>query len=152
MKLETALGWMSLLLASCSNPRTYVEGCGDLPEGWITPRQGRGVLSVLNVISVGEAGRIKWNGRPISEADLESYLKQTSEMNPVPVTQIKFVANVDCETVRRLRALMSTNLDCTYRKCAEGAEKWWFLGDVVSPGYPSEPYDPDAPVSSDSKE
>jgi hypothetical protein len=91
--------------------------------GWITPRQGRGVLSLLDVISVRDASLIEWNGKPIAEATLRSYLKLTTGINPVPVTQIKFAPTTDCETVRRLRALMLSNLDCGYGKCAEGARK-----------------------------
>lgn len=152
MKRKAALVLMSMLLAGCDKPRTYAEGCGPLPKGWITPRQGRGVLSLLNVISVRDASLIEWNGKPISEGTLQSYLKVTSGMNPVPVTQIKFAPTSDCETVRRLRALMSSNLDCSYGKCAEGAGKWWLIGDVVFPGHPNEPYDPDAPASSGAKQ
>ncbi|TMJ17135.1 MAG: hypothetical protein E6G94_02400 [Alphaproteobacteria bacterium] len=152
MKHKIVLAWMSSLLASCGNHGTYAGGCGDLPEGWITPREGRGVLSGLNVVSVSDAGQIGWNGKAVSEQTLQEYLKLSSGMNPVPVVQIKFGPTVDCETVRRLRALMSSSLDCTYGKCAEGTGKWWLLGDVVGPGHPSEPYNPDAPAASESKQ
>ena len=152
MKVKGALAWASLLLASCGTHKTYAEGCGPLPKGWITPRQGRGVLSLFNVVSVRDASQIDWNGKPISEATLQNYLKIVSGMNPVPVTQIKFASTVDCETVSRLRASISNNLDCRYGKCAEGTGKWWLLGDVVRPGVTSGPYDPDAPVSSHQNE
>ncbi len=152
MKRRAVLALTSLLLTSCGNHRTYAEGCGPLPKGWVKPRQSRSVLSLLNVISVRDDSLIEWNGKPISEATLQTYLKVTSGMNPVPVTQIKFAPKADCETVRRLRALMSTNLDCTYGKCAEGAEKWWFVGDVVRRGHPPEPYNPDAAAPSGRKE
>jgi hypothetical protein len=148
MKRRAALAWMSLLLTSCSNHRMYAEGCGPLPKGWITPREGRGVLSLLDVIAVRDASLIEWNGKAVSEPTLQTYLKQTSRLNPVPVTQIKFAPTANCETVRRLRALMSSKLDCSYGKCAEGAGKWWFVGDVVWPGHPSAPFDPDAPAPS----
>ena len=91
MKRKTALAWISILLAGCGSHLTYAEGCGSLPKGWITPRQGRGVLSLLNVISVQDAHRIEWNGKPISELTLQSYLEITRDMNPVPVTQIKLL-------------------------------------------------------------
>jgi len=145
MKPKAALAGMCLLLVSCRNHHTYAEGCGPLPRGWITPRQGRSVLSLFNVISVRDDSLIEWDGKPISEATLQAYLKVTSGMNPVPVTQIKFAPTTDCQTVRRLRGLMSSNLDCTVGKCAEGAGKWWLVGDVVWRGHPPEPYDPDAP-------
>jgi len=46
------------------------------------------VLSLFNVISVRDDSLIEWDGKPISEATLQAYLKVTSGMNPVPVTQI----------------------------------------------------------------
>jgi hypothetical protein len=151
MRPKVALVWTGLLLTSCGYQRTYAEGCGPSPKGWITPRQGRGVLSVLSVISVQSDGAVLWNDKPISEERLRSYLKLTSELNPVPVTQIKFSSSTDCDTVRRLRNLMASNLDCSYGKCAEGTGKWWFVGDVIGNG-PSEPYDPDTPSGSDRKQ
>lgn len=66
MKLKAALVGMALLLAGCGNHRTYVDGCGPLPKGWITPRQGRGVLSTVSVISVRGDKVVDWNGKPIS--------------------------------------------------------------------------------------
>ena len=132
----------ALLLAGCNNQQTYASGCGPLPSGWITPRQGRGVLSTLSVISVKGDKAINWNGKSISKTVLKRYLAQTSRLNPIPVTQIKFAPGVDCATVKRLRALMAKNLDCSYGKCAEGGGKWWEVGDVVFPGHSAEPYDP----------
>ena len=95
---------------------------------------------------------IDWNGEAVSEKTLERYLAETSRLNPLPVTQIKFSSTVDCATVRRLRALIARNLDCSYGKCAEGGGKWWFLGDVVSSGHPLQPYDPDASSPSGTKQ
>lgn len=141
----------ALLLAGCDNQATYAEGCGSSPNEWITPRQGQGVLSALSVISVEGEKAIDWNGKAVSEAMLERYLAETSQMNPVSVTQIKFSSTVDCATVRRLRALIARNLDCSYGKCAEGGGKWWLLGDVVSSGHASEPYNPNAPSPSGTK-
>ena len=109
MKLTAALVWIALLLTSCGNQRTYAEGCGPLPKGWITPREGRGVLSMLSVISVQNDGVIVWNGKSVSEPTLLNYLRLSSQLNPVPVTQIMFAPSVDCDVVRRLRTLMVSN-------------------------------------------
>lgn len=106
---------------------------------------------MLSVISVQSDGVVLWNDKPISEEKLRSHLKLTSGLNPVPVTQIKLSSTTDCDTVRRLRNLLVSNLDCSYGKCAEGSGKWWFLGDVIGNG-PPEPYDPDTPSGSDRKQ
>jgi hypothetical protein len=100
-------------------------------------------LSLLSVISVQAGGQILWNGDVITEPVLRRRLKETATFNPVPVTQLKFDANVDCETVLRLRQIMNEMLDCSYGKCAEGSGKWWFLGDVVGPGVSREPFEMD---------
>ena len=115
-----------------------------MPKGWITPRHGRGVMSLLSVISVASDGTIFWNGRKVSEEQFSVYLKETTGLTPLPVTQIKFADGVDCGTVERLRRAMVQTLDCGSGKCAEGSGKWWFIGDVVFPGVANEPFDPDA--------
>ncbi|MDH7975209.1 hypothetical protein QH494_23745 [Sphingomonas sp. AR_OL41] len=144
MKQIAALLVLCLSVAGCSRHRTYAEGCGPLPRDWITPRQGRGVESLINVIAVAADGSVSFNGAGISRPILATYLKQSSAMFPAPVTQIKFAPTVDCATVQSLRRLMASALDCKYGKCSEGNEKWWFIGDVVFNGQSPEPYDPDA--------
>ena len=129
----------AFVLGGCHNQATYAEGCGALPANWITPRQGRGVMSLLNVVSVYSNGTISWNRAKVSEATLTSYLKQVRTLNPLPVTQIKFESDVDCGTVVRVRRLMLETLDCRYGACAEGRGRWWLVGDV---GPPFEAYDP----------
>ena len=147
MKRTTALLSLSLLVGSCNHKPTYAEGCGPLPKDWITPRQGRSVLSMLNIISVASDGSLTFNGVKSSRPVLAHYLKQTGNLNPIPVTQIKFASTVDCDTVESLRHLMASTLDCQYGKCAEGNGKWWFIGDVVFDGQAPEAYDPDSPPS-----
>lgn len=146
MKLAPAFVCLAFLLAGCGEERTYAEGCGAPPDSWITPRQGRSTLSALNVIDVPQADRIELNGKPISQSTFNKFLEQTSNLNPLPVTHIRFGSSVDCATVERLRNMVSNNLDCTYGKCAEGTGRWWMRGDVLFDGQPSEPYDPDQPM------
>ena len=146
MKRAAVLACLALSLASCGNERIYADGCGALPDGWIAPRHGRGELSVLNVIDVPQADRIEWNGKPISQSTLNDVLKQARSLNPLPVTHIRFGSKVDCATVKRLRTMVSNNLDCTHGSCAEGAGRWLMHGDVLFDGKPSEPYDRDQTI------
>lgn len=141
MKPHAALLSLAILVGGCSHKTTYAEGCGAPPAGWITPRQGRSVLSMIYVISVAADGSLSWNGDKVSRNELATYLKQTARLIPAPVTQIKFASAVDCDTVINLRQLMAQTFDCRYGRCAEGSGKWWFVGDV---GTHNEPYDPDA--------
>jgi len=147
MKRIAALLSLFLFVAGCGHKPTYAEGCGPLPKDWITPRQGRSVLSMVNVISVAPDGSLAFNGAKSSQPVLARFLKQTRQMNPTPVTQIKFASAVDCNTVESLRRLMANTLDCQYGTCAEGNGKWWFIGDVIFDGKAAQPYDPDAPRS-----
>ena len=101
------------------------------------------VLSQLSVISVASDGSVSFNGIKTTQAKLPTFLKETREIAPTPVTQIKFAATLDCDTVNKLRRLMATTLDCQYDKCAEGNGKWWLIGDVVD-GKAPQAYDPDA--------
>ena len=144
MKRVIALLSLSLLASGCGHKQNYARGCGPLPRGWITPRQGRGVLSIFNVLSVASNGSLRWNGVKVSKPAVVGYLKIIPQMNPIPITQIKFDPELDCETVKSIRQLMVETLDCSYGRCAEGNGKWWLIGDVVSDGQPNQPYDPDA--------
>ncbi|MCC6940944.1 MAG: hypothetical protein IT551_04960 [Novosphingobium sp.] len=146
MKIAAMFVSLAFLLAGCGNARIYAEGCAAPPDDWMTPRQGRSALSVLNVIDVSQADRIAWNGKPIPQSTFNDLLKHTSSLIPLPVTHIRFGPNVDCATVERLRHMVSNNLDCSYGMCAEGAGKWWMRGDALFDGQTSEPYDPDQSV------
>lgn len=130
---------VALLLAGCDRVTTYAEGCGPLPNNWITPRQGRGILSNLNVISVSADKAVTWNGEKISRDKLRSYLEFAKAMTPPLVTQVKFDPKLDCDTVAQLRQEIAQKLDCSYGLCAEGHGRWWFIGDV---GPPFVAYDP----------
>lgn len=144
MKRTAALLAFSLLVVGCGDKGTYANGCGPLPKGWITPRQGRGVLSFFNVLSVSSDGSLLWNGKKVSKPAVAEYFRIIPKMNPTPITQVKFDPALDCETVRSIRQLMAKTLDCSYGRCAEGSGKWWLISDVVFDGQPNEPYDPDA--------
>jgi len=145
MRVMATIAAMILFLPGCAEEKRYAAGCGPIPDGWITPRQGRGVNSLLNTVSVVGDGSIVWNETVIPEVELFHYLKLTNQLQPTPVTQIKFAPTVECDAVRRLRLLVANNLDCSYGRCAEGSGKWWLIGDVVFEGVQNEPFDPDAP-------
>lgn len=145
MRSTATLLGLVMLISGCDHRSTYAEGCGALPKDWITPRQGMSVLSQLSVISVASDGSVSFNGIKTTQAKLATFLKETREIAPTPVTQIKFAATLDCDTVNNLRRLMATTLDCQYGKCAEGNGKWWLIGDVPDGNAP-QPYNPDAPT------
>ncbi|GGA54947.1 hypothetical protein GCM10011395_26710 [Sphingomonas psychrolutea] len=128
-----------MFLGGCHHQTTYAKGCGGLSSNWITPRDGRGIMSLLSVITVRADGSLQWNGKSVSDTTLKTYLQETATLNPVPVVQIRFAPDVDCDAVARLRRLVSDTLDCKFGQCAEGSGRWWRIGDV---GPPFEAYDP----------
>jgi hypothetical protein len=82
MKPHAAPLSLAVLAGGCSHITTYAEGCGALPAGWITPRQGRSVLSMIYVISVAADGSLSWNGDKVSRNEHATSLKQTAGLIP----------------------------------------------------------------------
>src|SRR4051812_45593620 len=81
MKRIGAFLGLSLFVGSCGHAPTYAEGCGPPPKDWIAPRQGRGVLSALNIISVASDGSLTFNGVTSSRPVLANYLRQAGTLN-----------------------------------------------------------------------
>lgn len=138
MKRALLIG-MLIALGGCHAQKTYSEGCGPPPETWITPRDGRSVLSILYLVTIDADSAIQWSGTPVSEAKFRRFLGIARDLNPAPVIQIKFASKTSCATVIRFRKAMTDSLDCKSARCAEGGGRWWMVGDV---GPPFEAYDP----------
>jgi hypothetical protein len=100
------------------------------------------VLSLLNVIEIGRDGSITWNKQKVPKAEFPAYLKLTRDLPDEPINQFKFSPYLDCDTVKSIREIASSHLDCTYGRCAEGSGRWWLISDMIFPGQPNEPYDP----------
>lgn len=121
---------LALLLTGCGRKATYSQGCGPPPANWIKPRDGRDIFGLLNVITVAADHAKHFNGSKVSEETFRYYLKQSSGLNPKPVTQVIFDPAVDCETVAKVREVVSENLGCDHGHCAEGTGEWWINSDV----------------------
>ncbi|WP_206243467.1 ExbD/TolR family protein [Novosphingobium terrae] len=132
-----------MLCASGSEAKTktYSQGCGARPAGWITPRQGRSIWNEVIAISVSADGASKFNGTGVSRSELQANMKLARNLEPTVIVQAKFDPATDCKAVSEIRKMMSQTLDCQHGQCAEGEGHWWLIGDV---GRNPQPYDPEA--------
>ena len=63
------------------------------------------IQPVKNTVGVTAAGAITWNGTPISEDQLRSYLEVTQQMNPIPELHLQPDATARYELVDEVLAV-----------------------------------------------
>ena len=63
------------------------------------------ILPVKNTVVVTAAGAILWNGAPISEDQLRTYLDATQQMDPTPELHLQPEADARYEEVDRVLAI-----------------------------------------------
>lgn len=139
---KTLLLSLALALNSCGRAPIYAHGCGPLPSHWRTPKQGMSIFGIANVLSVANDQTLKWNGVPITDTTLVTYLKEVKTLFPIPATQVTFANDVDCARVAGIRQMMSRELDCGNATCFEGSGRIWIIGDVLVNGKAPAPFDP----------
>ena len=61
---------------------------------------------VSNTLSVDESGRARWNGEPVTDAEIGSILAETAQMSPAPELHFIPDANAKYERVDSLLALI----------------------------------------------
>lgn len=65
------------------------------------------------MVVVGFAhSRITWNGHPISEDDLRSYLTAGRQMNPIPLTVLDPTDAPNCAIATAVRDTINRAADC----------------------------------------
>jgi hypothetical protein len=80
----------------------------------------------MNYVAVTQDGALHWNGKPISSARLDEYLRQSHQMNPEPVVFLETEMGVPCEAIDAVRKQIDEALECKKsRRCAEGIERVW---------------------------
>jgi hypothetical protein len=112
-----------LALATSCSAKTYsaADMCGGRLPHWQSPDPGIGELAILQAIIVTRTNAIQWNGRRITMATLDSYLKQERGLNPRPQMVLHVKDGASCETVGIVRSLMEKHLQCsTTHACGEG--------------------------------
>ena len=118
-----------LLLSSCDKSnRVYEKDCKIPPENWATEAdhnrrlESGGVVSpIYNVIDVNEAGRLNWNGYPITRKELETFLHQSDNLDPAPMIILRIDGSTRCSDVEDVRKIMLRSATCQRREklCTE---------------------------------
>jgi hypothetical protein len=96
----------------------------------LNPRNGWRALDMnncdhclFNRIRIGPGSRLRWNGAPIDEKLLSTYLQLTRQMTPQPVTLIRADPGADCATIGRIGRLVERTTPCRGRFCKYGIAK-----------------------------
>lgn len=87
---------------------------------------------IFNVIRLDTGGAMTWNKKPISDAQLRTFMQQASELQPRPQVILDVAPKSPCDSVRRVRAIMNAAPICKegFTVCSEGQnpEGWPELG------------------------
>jgi biopolymer transport protein ExbD len=75
----------------------------DLPQNTNTPPPP--ILPVKNTVGITAQGQITWNGTPISQQQLRTYLEATQQLNPVPELHLQPDATARYELVDEVLAI-----------------------------------------------
>ncbi len=107
-------------LAGCGSVQTY-KSCATPIKSWLKPSDGIGHMRMYVQVAVNAKGEIKHAGRLVAFATFKTYLKQVSEMDPLPQLILQFDPQTDCDFVRRIRQAMNAQRICPRdRMCGEG--------------------------------
>jgi hypothetical protein len=116
------IGSVSLALTACSDQTYSAETmCGGRLANWQAPSAGIGELAILQPVTITKRNVIRWNGKEISAATLDHYLRLTKDMNPSPQVILRAESGADCAEVRAIRAKIDSILECQKSgACGEG--------------------------------
>nr|WP_295373114.1 hypothetical protein [uncultured Sphingosinicella sp.] len=73
----------------------------------------------LNVLSVGEGGKLVWNGRAVSDKNVQAFLQFIGSNMPKNVTALVASRNADCKVLVRVRRMMNEQLKCAPATCVQ---------------------------------
>jgi biopolymer transport protein ExbD len=75
----------------------------DLPQNNSTPPPP--ILPLKNTVGITAQGQITWNGTPINQQQLRTYLEATQQLNPVPELHLQPDATARYELVDEVLAI-----------------------------------------------
>ena len=118
----------ALFLIGCSAAQEAIPHCpGPLPN-WLTTQTARPFHHiVINRVTVGRTGELKWNGVPVSLDQLRRYLGIVREMHPRPFTVLEADGQADCDWLQTVREAIARSLPCDEGACGEGRGWDWDL-------------------------
>jgi hypothetical protein len=125
MKLWCAC--IGIVMTFCGCSRAEPRACQPPRSYWIKPHNFVGLMPMRNEVSITHTDTIFWNGKPISSATLDRYLKLSHTFNPEPEVFLSTEMGASCAAVEAVRNRMDEDLDCkkSYPVCAEGIRGVW---------------------------
>ena len=126
MRAALAVLW----LFCCSASDRTAPNCPGPLAHWLTPDDQIVGLThhivILN-IDVAAPDTLRWNGEPISLAQLRSYLEIVRDMEPRPFTVLRVEEGTDCAWLQTVRQAIAQSLPCDKGGCGEGSGWDWDL-------------------------
>ena len=118
-------GFLTAALLCTSAPAATAPSCPALARlvprnGWRALDMNNCELCLFNRIRIGPSARLRWNGAPIDEKLLRTYLRLTEQMTPQPLTLIRAEPGADCATIGRISRLIERTTPCRGRYCPYG--------------------------------
>ena len=114
----------SIALASCgAQDGSYPAHCQQQLEGWRGTEDGLAEDAVWILVRIHKAGAVSWNGQPITDEILTTYLDQLSDRGPRLQIGLAIQPGASCSRVRQVRTLMNASRICSKdAACGEGAD------------------------------
>jgi hypothetical protein len=87
-------------------------------------------------VRIDALGAVTWNGVPVTDSKLASYLDQSRPMDPLPFVILSAESTTPCDTVHRVRRLMDERYCHLRWVCGEGSgksEDWDQVMDLPPP-------------------
>lgn len=109
-----------VLLTPLGCSKDAQASCPAVLPGWATPAGGRPahVSVVKNSITMDE-GKSRWNGVPVDEGKVATYVKLAAKMTPLPFLVLD-PQDSNCDDATRLRDLIDQNYPCRDGACGQG--------------------------------
>jgi hypothetical protein len=125
MRMSTsALLGLVLIFSGCTHEPK--RACTPPNGYWQKPHNFVGLMPPMNHVGITQDGRLHWNGKPISSAQLRKYLRQSHQLNPEPVVFLETEMGVSCDALAAVRTQMDEALECKKSgRCAEGIQTVW---------------------------
>ena len=120
------LGVIACGVAASSCSKSTPHGCTPPRTYWNKPHNFVGLVPLRNDIALDRNGILYWNGKPISQQQLGSYLRISHTLNPEPEEILQTEMGVSCSELEAVRTQMDQNLDCrSSHRCGEGIPSVW---------------------------
>lgn len=103
------------------NERRAPKACVPALAGWANSQTGKPVSVLANAVEL-EGRNIRWNGVPISERTLATYLGMARTMNPLPYLIFDPGVEPDCAFASRIQSLLEREYSCGEVQCWQGSK------------------------------